>query len=221
MKKTIVIINGDIHDYQWHKQIIEPDDYVICADGGTYHALKMDIIPQMIVGDFDSLNEFIIEALERRGTLVRRLKVDKDEVDSEIALQLAMEERPEQIWIMGALSDRIDYNISNIHLLVPLLQQGMQACLINEHYRIFLVSPECPGVIRAPYGTRLSIMPLSSDVTGITIKGFKYALNDDRLPLGVSWGMSNVLLADEGTITLRRGIAVVFQEHDQGSLAEG
>ena len=113
---TFIICNGDITDYKYCKNLINKDDFIICADGGTRHAYNMKIMPNLIIGDLDSSQIFYIEYFRNLGVEIIKYPVDKDKTDTHICVLHALE-FSNSIILIGALGSRLDHSLANISLL--------------------------------------------------------------------------------------------------------
>src|SRR5690242_19104541 len=117
MKRIIIFANGELRDLNKVEPLIQNDDYIICADGGTRHALALHLRPNLIVGDMDSAPKEQLGELQATGALLELFPRDKNETDLELAINRAMELSPQQILILAALGGRLDQTLANIALL--------------------------------------------------------------------------------------------------------
>ena len=95
----------------------EPDDYLIAADGGANHLLKMGILPEIVIGDLDSVDEDTLFQLTSAEVNIEQYSEDKNETDIELALRYAIELQPTSILIVGALGGRLDQTLANLSIL--------------------------------------------------------------------------------------------------------
>jgi thiamine pyrophosphokinase len=117
MTRILIFANGLLPDPQKARSLVQPGDFIICADGGTRHALAMGLDPGLVIGDFDSLVLDESEKAERAGAQIVRYPHDKDETDLELALNHALELKPSSVVIVAALGERLDQTLGNIALL--------------------------------------------------------------------------------------------------------
>ncbi|MBA1333796.1 MAG: thiamine pyrophosphokinase [Firmicutes bacterium] len=206
---AVIISHGTIRDYEFHKGIIKQDDLVICADGGAAHARKMGIEPDVILGDFDSLRECDLDSFKEAEILT--FPRNKDKTDTELAVDYAVAKGEKRIIMLGSTGTRLDHTLSNIFLLKTMLDKGVRGEIINENNRIFLISDTAKISGR---GTIVSLVPLSTKVTGITLRGFKYPLENETIEIGSSRGVSNVLVEETGEISLSGGLLLVVEAKD-------
>ena len=211
MFRVIIISGGVISDGEFLRQKIEEaiNPVIVCADGAARHLRSLDIIPAHIVGDMDSIDENTLAYFRRKGSQTEVFPAGKDETDTELALMKAFELNPDEIWILGALGGRIDHALANISLLVMCAKEGVRARIIDEACEILIVDNfyECNGW----KGDTVSLLPLSSEVAGITLRGFKYPLVRGKMEIGKPYGVSNRLMDERGTISIEEGYLLVIR----------
>ncbi len=206
MKKVVfVVAGGQIKDTAFFQsKIIELNPAaIICADSGAGHLYSIGVIPDAIIGDMDSLTREMQNYFEERGSRLFRYSQAKDETDTQLALEYAMDMAPDEIYIFGAFGSRIDHVMANISLLVLGVKRGMHVKLIDELCEAFVVDREC--VIDGEIGQTVSLLPLSDEVTGITIEGFEYPLVEGTMEIGKPYGISNRLTAARGVVSVGTG----------------
>ena len=113
MSRTIIFANGNLPNLEKARALIRPDDFILCADGGTRHALALGLTPDLIIGDMDSLPA----AFNLKPETFIRFPTDKNETDLELAIDHALTLKPDQILILAALGGRMDQTLANITLL--------------------------------------------------------------------------------------------------------
>lgn len=218
MRRTVAIISdGTINDPEIIRRKLEEmnNPLVICADGATRYMRRLDMIPAFIIGDMDSVDEDTLSYLDRQGSTILRHSRDKDETDTQLALEYAMKMSPGQIWIFGALGGRIDHALANISLLIMGVKQGYTVKIVDETCELFIADRQ--HVIEGKPGQTVSFLPLSDEVTGITLKGFEYPLSNGIMEMGRPYGISNRLAAEEGVVSVKSGYLLViryFKEED-------
>ena len=163
---------------------------VVAVDGGLEAAKELDIIPDVIVGDFDTVHPEILAYYRKMEHIVWEVhQPEKDDTDTELAIKRALAMNCSHITLLGATGGRLDHMIGNIHLLFPCLQKGTYAEIV-------------------------SFLPLTEEVKGITLRGFKYPLTDRDISIGTSLCISNELVEEEGTITFSDGVLITVESHD-------
>lgn len=209
--KTIIICNGDITDYEYCKNIISSADYIICADGGTKHAYKMGIKPDLIIGDFDSSNKVYIEYYKTLGIKCEKYPIEKDKSDSHICILKALE-FSDEIVLMGATGSRLDHTLANISLLKLGVDKGVKIYIADKQNKIYLINKNI--TIRGKPGEYFSVIPLTQRVEGISISGAKYDLNDAVMEIGNPYGTSNEFREENVEIKIKNGYLLVIISKD-------
>lgn len=210
--KVVLVCNGSINDYNSLKDQIKSADYIISVDGGAGHLRKMGIVPHILLGDFDSANSEDIKFFADKGIEVFKFPVQKDMTDSELAVEKALEVGATEILFAGALGSRADHSIANIFLLKKLLSLGIKACIANENNQIYMFNRTF--ILDKKPGYKLSLIPVSEKVTGVSTEGLKYPLNNATMEMGTSWGVSNEFLEDSATVTIEKGVLLVCVSKD-------
>ena len=188
---------------------------IIVCDRGLEALYKLKIIPNHVVGDFDSVSPEILEFYKKQSQIIfHTYHPEKDNTDTDIALKLAIRLKSSKITIMGALGKRMDHAIANIHILKDALEANIPCQIIDEHNRIYLINKEMTLEKDKIYGKYVSLIPLTSEVEGITLTGFKYPLENYTLPIGTSLGISNEIIEDRAHIEMKKGILIVIESRD-------
>ena len=212
MKRRIFIIsNGIINDPEFIREKLGETNapIIICADGAARYLRSLDIAPEFIIGDMDSIDDDTMRYFDKRKTTILTYPGNKDETDTQLALEYALKLKPDEIFIFGALGGRIDHSLANITLLIMGVKQGVDVKIIDEICELFIVNQQ--GVVKGKAGDTVSLLPLSSEVAGITLEGFEYPLSDGVMEIGVPYGISNRLIDKKGIITVKSGYLLVIR----------
>ncbi|WP_418550414.1 thiamine diphosphokinase [Hungatella sp.] len=190
-------------------------DMVIAVDGGLAAVKSLNIRPDAIVGDFDTVKGELLEEYRRMGGIAfEQHQPEKDETDTELALRTAMEAGVNDIVLLGATGGRLDHSIGNLHLPYACLQKGVKASIVDEKNRLYILDQGKTYRFGEIWGKYISFLPLTEEVHGITLKGFKYPLTDRDIRIGTSLCISNELAEKTGTITFRDGVLICVESHD-------
>jgi thiamine pyrophosphokinase len=190
-------------------------EYVIAADSGMEFCRHQNIIPDCIVGDFDSVTPEVLAFYhEQPQILWKQFKPEKDETDTELAIRTALEHRATELHLIGATGTRLDHVIGNIQLLHEALIRDIAAYIVDTNNRISLMDGRKEIKKCEQYGTYVSILPLTTTVEKITLTGFKYPLNQATLYSNNTLGISNEIEAEVGVIEFEDGIAIVVESRD-------
>ncbi|SEM84667.1 thiamine diphosphokinase [Paenibacillus sp. OV219] len=212
LKRIVIFTGGRLG--KWALNIIEDGDLLIGADAGALFLAENGYEPNISLGDFDSVTQGQLAFIrEMSDETLDYDPIDKDYTDTELAWRLALSRNPQQIIMVGALGTRFDHSLANVHLLRMAQQQGISAAIIDEHNCIQLASTGILNVLNKGY-TYISLLPLTEQVTGITLTGFQYPLQEATLEIGQSLGISNKLLGEQGSIELRDGLLLVIGSRD-------
>lgn len=198
---------------QWAIRQIQPEDWLIGVDRGALFLVQHGFSPRLSIGDFDSVSfEEKAEIARHSQSISSCDPVMKDLTDTEMALTWALEQSPAQIILMGALGSRFDHSLANVHLLQKALAAGIPCKIIDENNEIHLMNRTL--TIERDHYAHVSLLPLSPEVTGITLHGFQYPLENATLRIGDTLGISNVLKTETGTISVGSGLLLVIKSRD-------
>lgn len=215
MIKTLIASGGSINQ-EFFKEVILKNEFdnVIASDKGLEILDRFNIKPNYIIGDFDSLNLDVLNKYKYDKTIkIVRLNPIKDYTDTHMALKLAIEANSNDITIVGATGTRLDHTFANIHVLKEALQNNIQCRILNENNSISLINKNTI-IKKDNYYNYISLIPLTTTVSGLTLKGFKYSLNNAIIEIGQSLGISNEQLQDVATIEIKEGILIVIKSRD-------
>jgi len=199
--RAVIISGGSMTDYDYIRQFIRPDDCVIAADSGYLHAVRLSVVPSVLLGDFDSLTEL------PEGIETRRVPAEKDFTDTDFAVDWARGQGFREFLFLAATGTRMDHTLTNVLTLVRLLADGERGEIIDEHNRIWVMDSEIE--IEAAAGEILSLVPLTV-CEGVTTHNLAYPLTDATLQIGHGWSVSNVVLASPAKVSLRAGKCLVM-----------
>ena len=205
-KRAFIYAAGEysVDDIKLYKRIkTKEDDLIICADGGYDALVYTTIVPNVVIGDFDSLKANVSKDIE-----VVKYPSDKDKTDLEICIDYALERGCDTIFLLGALGGRIDHTIGTLCAMKYILEHGASPLILNGKSRIYLVEREV-ALSRDNYDY-VSLIPCTDKVTGITTSGLKYELNNDTLYKSNSLGISNEFYNNNVTIKIEEGLLYVI-----------
>lgn len=203
--KAVILGNGDILDYAGIRQKIGDYDLLICADGGLRHAQNLGLVPDILLGDMDSVKSV------PDGMQTKVFPVRKDETDGEIAVQYALSEGAEEIVMVGFSGCRLDHTLTNIYFLKMIADAGKSGVFLDDKNEIYCLTKKVTLTGRA--GDLVSIVPIC-DMAGVTTDGLEYPLQGEAMYFGKSRGVSNVMTGDMCTITTESGFGLVMKSRD-------
>ena len=171
-------------------------------------------MPNYIIGDFDSANKKVLDKyINKKDIIIKKLNPQKDYTDTHMALKLAIELKSTDITILGAIGSRIDHTISNINTLKESLDNNIICKIENSKNEIQLINNKIQIEKNDNY-KYISLIPLTTKVTGVTLKGFKYLLSNANLEIGQSIGVSNEQIEKKAEIDLKEGILILIKSKD-------
>jgi len=207
MSRIVIFANGQLPDPPKAAALLQRQDFLIGADGGTRHILSLGLKPHVVIGDLDSLNFTTVAGLEKNGVTVLRYPTDKDATDLELALDYALQQQPEELLVMAALGNRLDQTLANLALLtdprfaaLPLrLDDGVEEILICRDQ----------AQIRGRSGDLVSLIPWAGAVEGIHTEGLRWPLHDEILYPHKTRGISNELLSGTARVQIKSGVLLI------------
>lgn len=210
--EVTIVTNGYIKNIDILRSVIHNSNYVICADGAAKYLMDLDTYPDLLVGDLDSINNDALEWIKKGKVNVKQFPVKKDMTDTELAIEFALEQSPNTITIIGAIGSRMDHSLANIMLLYKIHKMGVRARVINEVNDITITDSNIK--IAGKVGQTISIIPIDGAVKGVTLDGLEYPLIDHDIIMGSSLGVSNRLVKDTATISVKEGTLLVIKVYD-------
>jgi thiamine pyrophosphokinase len=205
--KIAIIANGEITNYAATRQKLADVSYLIACDGGLRHLPLLEISPHCLIGDFDSAPPALLAQYQAQGIPTIPFPPEKDETDLALAVAHALKKHPSSIIMMGAMGGRFDHALANVHVLA---QTGETPAEIwSETTSIHLIRKKLI-LPRENYST-LTLLPLTSEATGIIIKGLRYPLNNETLQAGEVRGVSNEFSANSAEISLTSGMLLAIR----------
>ncbi len=218
MSKKIVIVSGGELEEGFVLSVLEKmdADYVIGVDRGMEFLYHHDIMPDYIVGDFDSVEGKVADYYRNDTNVpIREFHPVKDASDTEIAIRLAMTLGCRELVILGATGGRIDHLWANVQSLTVPFHAGIDARILDRQNRIRLIGRDTILKKSEAYGPYFSVFPLGQEIYGFNITGAKYPLKNHRLTPYDSLCVSNQFAEDEVEISFLSGIVILMETRDK------
>jgi thiamine pyrophosphokinase len=212
MQRIIIFANGELPDLDKARSLIQKDDYIICADGGTRHALALDITPDLVIGDMDSAEKGQLQKLQEDHVSIELFPHDKNETDLELAIHRAMELSPEQIIIIAALGGRLDQTLANITLLTGPRLSMFDIRLDDGVEEIFLCRDQVQ--VHGGSGDLVSLIPWGGAVSEVQTTNLKWELHKETLYPDKTRGISNEMLGESASISIGSGLLLVVHRRE-------
>ena len=204
MKKTFLLIaNGEVDCRQFVEIDLDSVDTIVAADGGLLKALDYGIVPNVIIGDMDS-----IKPEQRREFPKSRFiyQPSQELNDLEKALIFCREQKAQRLIVVGVSGERLDHSFNNLSVLAR-YDKIFDIEIYDRYSRIFLVRSQFE--YSGKTGQVISLIPMGK-VEGITTAGLKYSLKNETLKFGAREGLSNVIIKNPVSIKIRSGLLLVF-----------
>lgn len=217
--KSCLIVTGGKLDLAFARSFLETEkfDKVIAVDAGLESAEALGLVPDYIVGDFDTVAGPVVERFKQMPFIVwEQHKPEKNETDTELARSRALTLGCQKIVFLGATGGRIDHMLGNLHALYACMESGIQAYIVDAQNRICLLDEGRNFYRSALWGKYVSFLPYTQEVKGITLKGFKYPLLNKDIRRGQEVGLciSNELAEDAASISFQEGILICIESRD-------
>ena len=205
---NIVIITSYIDTNMSLFPLVKNTDFVICLDGGYDIAAAEHILPDLIMGDMDSLEGNLPENVP-----IERFKPEKDYSDLELALKKAAQLNAVNVTVIGGIGGRLDHTIANIQLLSQYTNCFDSLIMKDGRNKCFVINENQKKGIALPYDDNcyFSVFSLSEKCTGLTINNAKYPLTDYTLPRTGSLCVSNEFIGEkDAVISIENGTLLVI-----------
>lgn len=179
-------------------------DAVFAVDAGFAHLEAIGCVPDMAIGDFDSLG------FTPKCRRVIQLPVEKDKSDLEAAMDRAKTRRYDEVVIYGALGGRLDHTVANMQMCAQFAEGGMGVTLISEDFVLrIVVGPDVYELPLLDQGT-VSVFAATDQAHGVIERGMKYSIDDETLTNRTTRGLSNELQGIEAVVAVEEGTLFVF-----------
>jgi len=207
VKKCVIFCAGEFKDLV---ELIGSEDIVIAADGGLQHIAQTALVPNVILGDFDSLG-YVPEGAEV-------YPVEKDDTDCMLAIKKGLQLGCDTFLIYGGMDGkRTDHTMANFQALHYLANRGCRAYLIGRR-EIATVIQNSQLVFPPYFTSHLSVFCLGPDATGVNIKGLRYELENGTLSAGFPLGVSNAFIQKKATVSVENGTLLLMWKQVNGIL---
>jgi thiamine pyrophosphokinase len=174
--------------------------------------MKLGLIPDLVIGDFDSIEPDLLVQLEERGCQTRRHPVDKDATDLELALAASLAGFPDRIVVLGGAGGRLDHQLAIHHQLLALAAHVRVEHWPGESLAVPLVAGDVRRFHIEGEPVGFSLIP-SDRGARITLRGAEWDLDAVDLPAGTCRGVSNRSRKPDIEVQVKGGsVVIVFSE---------
>ncbi len=182
----------------------DEDTVLIACDGGCDILARNNIVPDLVVGDMDSISEQGLDFINSHNVFIEKYPVEKDWTDSEIALGKTEDE---EVILVTPDSGRLDHVIANLQLALKFKSEGKKITITDGITYCYPLSGEDSVEIdisgmQKPLSVSLVPWDFSRPVTGVTAKGLYYPLENAELNAGSTFSFSNHPTDENGRIAI-------------------
>ncbi len=210
MSRAVLFCNGEIHDLDYHRRLLRDGDLIIAVDGGGRYCMEMGVVPDVALGDFDSLPRDILVSYEPGKTECISFPADKDYIDMALGIEEARKRGRKEILILGAFGGRrVDMFLGNL-LALAAYDGGGEIVMKNEWSEARFLKGRSAVTLRGAAGDYVSLLPLSETVKTGHSEGLKYPLEGLSFYRGETRSISNELTGNEASLKLTEGEAILI-----------
>lgn len=201
---ALIFANGELQvPADWQARAARAD-LIIAADGGAAHCLALGLLPDVLIGDLDSLSPNLRSELKAQRVRFLTHPIQKDQTDFELAVLQANQAGADEVTVLAGLGRRWDHSLANLLMAAQPQFTQLQITFLQGQQRLHILRGANKLAARA--GERVSLLPLASDATGVSTRGLAYPLQGETLLLGSSRGVSNVAETDVPEVSIEQGI---------------
>ena len=211
MKRCIIFGGGQIVDQRYARNLIDTEkDYIICADSGYSHCCAMGIVPQLVVGDFDSYRGDVSKKCE-----LIRVEAEKNDTDTMLAEKEALRRGYTEMILLGMTGGRMDHTLANIQTVVYAARAGARAVIMDRDLVVCAICGPDSITVAPKQRCTLSVFSHSDESHGVCIRGAKYPLEDATLTNTFPLGVSNAFLPGQtAQVSVEEGTLVILVNRD-------
>ena len=210
--KVIIISGGKPPSKKLMIQENIGDTYIIAADSGANCLFDYNIMPDLLLGDFDSIDKNVLDYFKKSNCIIDIYPTEKDFTDTEIAVKKALSMKPDEIILLGCTGSRVDHLLGNIGMLNNCMQKGVNACIKDENNNIRLIGASTS--LNGAVGDIFSLQAYGDEIVGLTIEGAKYPLVKYNLKIGESITISNEFAQSNVKLKFESGTLMIILSLD-------
>ena len=210
--KVIIISGGKPPSKELLMQEVKKDTFIIAADSGADCLYEYNIMPDLLLGDFDSINKNILDYFKKSNCTIDIYPTEKDYTDTEIAVKKALSMKPNEIILLGCTGSRVDHLLGNIGMLKICMLNGVNAYIKDENNNIRLIDTSTS--LNGSVGEIFSLQAYGDEIIDLTIEGAKYPLNNYNLKIGESITISNEFTRSVVDLKFKSGTLMIILPSD-------
>ena len=209
--RAAIFLNGSPDSSDLLRRVAGLADLIVAADGGARYALEAGVVPDLVVGDMDSLGEDLALVVERLGGSLERHPERKDKMDGQLAVLAARERGATAADLLCAVGGRPGALFAVPQILLAAERIGLRSTVVADRGRIFVIEAGSRTVQGDPQDS-VSIFPLSGPATGVTLESMEYPLENASLEPGDTLGFHNELIGRKASVSVEEGALLVVHE---------
>lgn len=210
--RVVIVSGGRAPSENILKRYTDEKSYIICADSGANCLYKYGIVPNIVLGDFDSINKEVLSYFINKKCKIAEYQAEKDFTDTEAAFNEALKCEPSEIIFLGCTGSRLDHALANLGLLNRCLSLNIKASIVDENNRITLHNKSFE--VEGNLGETFSLQCFGETVKNLSILGAKYPLYNYDLSFGDPRTVSNEFLNGKASIQFDSGIIMLLRVND-------
>jgi thiamine pyrophosphokinase len=209
--RAAIFLNGSPDSSDLLRRVAGLADLIVAADGGARYALEAGVVPDLVVGDMDSLGEDLALVVERLGGSLERHPERKDKMDGQLAVLAARERGATAADLLCAVGGGLGALFAVPQILLAAERIGLRSTVVADRGRIFVIEAGSRTVQGDPQDS-VSIFPLSGPATGVTLESMEYPLENASLEPGDTLGFHNELIGRKASVSVEEGALLVVHE---------
>ena len=210
--KVVIIGGGTPPSKKLLEEELADAKVLICADGGGNCLHKYKIVPEYLLGDFDSIDKEVLEFFVDSNCIIETYPTEKDCTDSELCFEKAIQLKATSITMLGFTGSRLDHFLGNLGLLKKSLSLGVKSIIRDDNNKIFIINESC--TVKAEENKFVSLQAYSDVVENLSLGGVKYPLTGYNLLKGDLRTISNEFTHNELIIKFDLGLLLVIVASD-------
>lgn len=187
-------------------------DYVIAADGGYDLLMRNNIYPDVLIGDFDSVNSEI-----NHKNIIKH-PIEKDDTDSFLAYKYGYDKGYRTFVVYGGMGGRFDHTVANLQMLCNMAKNGARGFLLDDNT---VVTAICNSKIRfsCENSGKFGVFAHGKDAEGVSLKGVKYSIENAVITTDFPVGVSNEFVGNDAEVSVTDGVLlIIWYESEKGFL---
>jgi thiamine pyrophosphokinase len=208
---VIVAAGSTLDEDVFYRRFISDGAYSVAADAGLKVFHRLNILPDLFIGDGDSVGSAEWQWAQRHQVPAQKFPCDKDATDTQLALDFLLQRGDRDIYILGGIGSRLDHTLANLYLLTYAHERHARVTLYHPYHNVHLLTPEQPLTLHGDKGDLVSLLPVTDSITGVVAQGFRWNLTAATLYRGSTVGVSNYLVGEEASVSLATGLAFVMK----------